>query len=297
MGSLFTSSYRYNPQGLNYGAGAMQAQAEQQQNIAQQQALAQQLAAQAMGVGPSAAQEQLKQATNRGIKQSTAMLASQKGINPALAQRLAAENAAQSTQEMAGQGAQLRAQEAMAARGAQAGLLGQMGQQNLTAQGQYLSGINSQNQINAGIEAQNAANIAGLAGGVINAAGSAMGMGLRSSGGQSSMGFNPQSLPAANYQPSGVMTASKGGHIPGKAKVEGDSEENDTVPAMLSPGEIVVPRSHAKDPEKAKQFIDHLMGHKGEKEDEHEVSYGKILEEHRKLQEKIKSLEAKLKKK
>ena len=138
MGSLFTSSYRYNPQGLNYGESAMQAQQQQQQNIAQQQALAQQLSAQAMGVGPSVSQEQLKQATNRGIKQSTAMLASQKGINPALAQRLAAENAAQSTQEMAGQGAQLRAQEAMAARGAQAGLLGQMGQQNLTAQGQYL---------------------------------------------------------------------------------------------------------------------------------------------------------------
>ena len=37
-----------------------------------------------------------------------------------------------------------------------------------------------------------------------------------------------------------------GGHIRGEAKVEGDSEENDTVPAMLSPGELVIPRSVPK---------------------------------------------------
>jgi len=38
-----------------------------------------------------------------------------------------------------------------------------------------------------------------------------------------------------------------GGHVSGKAKVAGDSEENDTVPAMLSPGELVIPRSVPKD--------------------------------------------------
>jgi hypothetical protein len=37
-----------------------------------------------------------------------------------------------------------------------------------------------------------------------------------------------------------------GGHIAGKANVPGDSEENDTVPAMLSPGELVIPRSVPK---------------------------------------------------
>ena len=37
-----------------------------------------------------------------------------------------------------------------------------------------------------------------------------------------------------------------GGHIGGKAKVDGDSEVNDTVPAMLSPGELVIPRSVPK---------------------------------------------------
>jgi hypothetical protein len=45
-----------------------------------------------------------------------------------------------------------------------------------------------------------------------------------------------------------------GGHISGKAKVEGDSEENDTVPAMLSPGELVIPRSVPKDGPHMEEF-------------------------------------------
>lgn len=45
------------------------------------------------------------------------------------------------------------------------------------------------------------------------------------------------------------------GHIvPGKAKVKGDSIKNDVVPAMLSPGEIVIPRSKASNPEAAANF-------------------------------------------
>jgi hypothetical protein len=45
-----------------------------------------------------------------------------------------------------------------------------------------------------------------------------------------------------------------GGKVPGKAQVAGDSPQNDTVAAKLSPGEIVIPRSHAQDPEKAAAF-------------------------------------------
>jgi hypothetical protein len=40
-----------------------------------------------------------------------------------------------------------------------------------------------------------------------------------------------------------MMVANKGGTVPGKAQVPGDSEKNDIVPALLSPGEIVVPRT------------------------------------------------------
>jgi hypothetical protein len=231
MGSLFTSNYRYDP--TLRGGDIAAAQQQQRANMAGQQALAQQLQAQAMGVGPSVAQEALKQAMNRGTKQTTAAMASQKGINPALAQRMAADIGAQGMQETAAQGAQLRAQEQLGAQGALGGLYGQMGQQALTAQGQMLAAQQAQNQINAGVEAQNAANIAGLAGGFLNAAGSAATMGM--------------------------MRKAHGGKIEGKAKVPGDHEANDTVPAMLSPGEIVIPRSKASDPAKAKEFVDGLL--------------------------------------
>ena len=50
----------------------------------------------------------------------------------------------------------------------------------------------------------------------------------------------------------------EGREIPGKAKFKGDTRSNDTVPALLSPGEIVLPRTvaQAEDaPEKAKDFV------------------------------------------
>jgi hypothetical protein len=45
-----------------------------------------------------------------------------------------------------------------------------------------------------------------------------------------------------------------GGHVGGHAPVEGDSETNDTVPAMLSPGELVIPRSVPKDGASMERF-------------------------------------------
>jgi hypothetical protein len=43
--------------------------------------------------------------------------------------------------------------------------------------------------------------------------------------------------------------AEEGGSVPGKAEVSGDSPRNDKVPAILSPGEVVLPRSVAKNPQ------------------------------------------------
>lgn len=45
-----------------------------------------------------------------------------------------------------------------------------------------------------------------------------------------------------------------GGHVPGEAAVPGDSEQNDTVPAMLSPGELVIPRSVPKTGQAMEEF-------------------------------------------
>ena len=51
-----------------------------------------------------------------------------------------------------------------------------------------------------------------------------------------------------------------GGHVPGEAPHPGDDDRNDIVPALLSPGEVVLPRSVAHDPEKSKRFVEHIRG-------------------------------------
>ena len=77
---------------------------------------------------------------------------------------------------------------------------------------------------------------------------------------------------AASGGPSGGMAHGgpvdfrSGGHVPGQAAVSGDSIKNDTVPAMVSPGEIVIPRSvvNANNaPDKAKAFVAAILAKKG----------------------------------
>lgn len=52
-----------------------------------------------------------------------------------------------------------------------------------------------------------------------------------------------------------VPCMDEGGMVPGEAEVEGDSELNDKVPANLSPGEVVVPRTMVDEPEMVPDFI------------------------------------------
>lgn len=56
-----------------------------------------------------------------------------------------------------------------------------------------------------------------------------------------------------------------GKKVPGKAKVKGDSLKNDTVPAALEDGGVVVKRSvmNTGDPEKVKKFVQAVMAHSG----------------------------------
>ena len=63
--------------------------------------------------------------------------------------------------------------------------------------------------------------------------------------------------PAPGAAPAAPMMG--GGLVHGEAKVHGDSPKNDTVPAMLSPGEVVIPRSASSHPDKAKAFVKHLI--------------------------------------
>lgn len=69
---------------------------------------------------------------------------------------------------------------------------------------------------------------------------------------------NTKKLPASSFS-SDWLAAAHGGRVPGNAVTDEDSHDNDIVPTMLSPDEIVVPRSKAKDPKKAKSFIDEIF--------------------------------------
>jgi hypothetical protein len=56
-----------------------------------------------------------------------------------------------------------------------------------------------------------------------------------------------------------VLEMRNGGSVPGIPKVPGNSPKNDTVPALLSPGEVVVPRTAAHNPDMAANFVRHLQ--------------------------------------
>lgn len=60
----------------------------------------------------------------------------------------------------------------------------------------------------------------------------------------------------------GEIGMEEGGSVPGRPTVPGDSVKNDKVHALLSPGEVVVPRTIAPHPEAAKAFIQHVMRNK-----------------------------------
>jgi hypothetical protein len=241
---------------------------------AEQAALADALRAQAEGRGLSLAQLQYRQALEGAQAAAASQLASARGLSPAQAQRLMLQQQAGMRAQAASQSAQLRLQEQQAAQAALGNLLGQRRQQELLggqlAAGLYgtAGGLGTQQAISQAELDQRSQQMAmGLgqqqqaretqAAGSLTGAGAAFGQTLmeasRKSGGQ---GTAPAVTPAT---PSG---RARGGtaprEIPGKAKYKGDTRSNDTVPALLSPGEIVLPRSvaQAEDaPERAKDFV------------------------------------------
>jgi hypothetical protein len=57
----------------------------------------------------------------------------------------------------------------------------------------------------------------------------------------------------------------QGGYVPGQAQVQGDSQKNDLIPAMLSPGEIVLPRSVTKSANPDKAAVEFLQALRAKK--------------------------------
>lgn len=64
-------------------------------------------------------------------------------------------------------------------------------------------------------------------------------------------------IPKQDYQKAEGGVMMKAGGVPGQAEHAGDNYANDKVPAMLSPGEVVVPRSVIADgPKAAAHFVE-----------------------------------------
>lgn len=258
LGDLFgtNSDYQYQTGGINNAQNQWDAIQQQKMVNERQQMLGNDLMDQAHGGGPNPAQEMLARATAANNRQGAGFIASQKGINPALATRLAAQNAAAGSQDAASQGAILQANQSLAAQNQLQGLYGTMGQQNISQQGLGLQGQNAQNNVNAGISQSNAANNAGIVGGILGAAGTVL---AAAEGGEiPKEGSLHQFL-------DGMLNAKSGGQVPGKPKVMGNSYKNDTVHAMVSPGEVVIPNSvmQSKDPvSNAAKFVQAVMAKK-----------------------------------
>lgn len=255
----------------------MLAALQQQGGVQNQSDVFRQLQAVASGQGPNPALAQLNNATGQNVAQQAALMGSQRGAsaNPGLLARQAAMQGGNIQQNAAGQAAALQAQQSLGALGQLGGIAGQQvgqlqGAQNAynqfaqNAQGNVLSGlqgqnqanvgnVSQQNQANAGVAQQNAHSQMDILKGVTGALGTAVkgfsgGGEVESHAVRHLMGLSEGGI-ALDYSQGSERK------VPGKASVKGDSKKNDTVPAMLSPGEIVVPRSHSNDPEKAAAFV------------------------------------------
>lgn len=292
-----------------------QSYGQTQGNLGNENALAQQLLAQSQGQGPNPAQAMLQQATQQNIQSAAGTVASQKGLNPALAARLAGQQAGQMNQQAAGQGAIMGAQQQLGAQGQLAGLYGQVGQQGLTQQqllqqalanqnNAHVSNQAQANQANAGLAQVNAKASNDMQAGLFQNAGKAATVLAMAEGGEvapvQSSGaptISPEAQGDSSKGSSGpdmsqVMAMAQafmasGGKVPGKAKVAGNSYSNDTVPTLLSPGEIVIPREDAASPDKAKAFVDALMS---KRQESGPKGFQKVLKAHAELGKHLKSL-------
>jgi hypothetical protein len=198
--------------------GALAPQQEASSGVSPgEDALMQRLNAQALGQGgPSPAELQLAAAMQKANANSAALAASQRGINPALASRLAMTAQSQNNQNLAQQGGILRAQETQQANDL-------MGRMFASQRGSQLQATQLNQQNNQFRQQQNN-NL------------------LASAGNAALTYYTGQKKPETDGGQAPAAMAS-GGVVPGKAKVFGDNKKNDVVPAKLSPGEMVIPRT------------------------------------------------------
>lgn len=267
---------------------------QQQGGVQNQSDVYNMLAMQAQGQGPNPAAAALQQATGQNIAAQNALMAGQRGAaaNPALMARQAAMQGANIQQQAVGQGALMQAQQQQAAINNMGNIAGQQVGNLANAQQMYgntalnqqqnllnsIAGVNSVNSANAAnMNSANRANADAnnrILGGVVNAAGTIPSLfptkpaapkydfsnadGFGGGITQKAHGGEIKSEDGPKSSLGQALRMMDGGTVPGKAKVEGDSLKNDTVHALLSPGEIVIPRTIAEGedaPRKAMEFV------------------------------------------
>lgn len=178
----------------------------------QQQAIIQQLQNQAQNGDPVALQ-QLKDATQKSMQQGSALSATsaaQHGMGAGSALRSSADQQALTAQKAIGQEQILKAQSQQEAQKQLATLTGQQRASDIAEIQAKLQAQRGIENANIADKEQKAKQFQGMSGGLLQ------GM---------------------------LSKVAHGGRIDGPALAPGDDERNDIVPAMLSPGEIVLPRS------------------------------------------------------
>lgn len=289
--NTFRSEGAQNLDHTSFGTTIDQTLANQGEARTGQQSLAQLLMAQARGEGPNPAALQLQEGTEANARMAASQIASQRGLNPALAARGVMDATANINQQAAGQSGVLRAQQQLAAQGQLGTVLGQQRGQDLGLFGTSVTGQNTQNTgsiqnalgaqaINAGVAAGNASTAGSVIGGVLSGVAGAAGHIASGATGMPAPGGGPGSVDAGiagggitplrqQQQPGGdPPQMASGGLVPG------DSPKNDIVPAKLSPGEIVIPRSiaMAEDaPDRAAAFVRAIRRRK------EPTGYGQVL--------------------
>jgi hypothetical protein len=207
------------------------------------------------GAAGSLGQQLLQQGMTKNLGDVRTQLASQRGLSPAIAARMAANKQAelggQTTQQagILGLQQQLEAQKQLGGLASGAATLGSEGAAKIG--GQLTQADLESKKIKAGINAANQAAIAGDKARTVQAV-----TGV---------------LSGAAQVGASAVGAAHGGRIDGTAPYDGDTPKNDVVPANLSPGEIVIPRSAAGSKKDAKSFIEALTDW------DEEPSYSKVL--------------------
>lgn len=242
-----------------------------QNGIQNQSNVFNQLQGVANGTGPNPAAAALNNATGTNVANTAALMASARGsaANPGLIARQAAQQGAGIQQNAAGQAAALQANQSLGALnqlggiagqqvGQQAGAVGTENQLAQNEQGTLLNSIQGENNANvSNVAQQNSANsgvaqantkgqsdiLGKIVGGAIGGGGAAAA--AMAKGGE--VGTGPKSMAAKHLFASKQAKVMKtGGQVSGTAPVKGNSYKNDTQPALLSAGEIVIPRSVTK---------------------------------------------------